>query len=59
MWFGIEQINHKEERYNLKQIPSCPIIHISHDREPLTTVSPLHKNYNYGYNYGQGKVLSN
>lgn len=55
MWFGVEYINHVEERFNLKQSPSCPIIHISHDREPLTTISPLHRNYNYGYNYGEGK----
>lgn len=56
MWFGVELINHKEERYNLKQVPSCPIIHISHDKEPLTTANPLHRNYNYGYNYGQGNI---
>lgn len=53
MWFGIEIINHQDEVFHTKTEFSCPIIHISEDREATSTFNPLYRDYNYGYNYGR------
>ncbi|XP_056638254.1 uncharacterized protein LOC130446193 [Diorhabda sublineata] len=53
MWFGIEKINHLDEVFHTKTEFSCPIIHISEDRDATSTFNPLYSNYNYGYNYGR------
>lgn len=59
MWFGIEVINHLEEMHYIRREPSCPIIHISETKPEPTTFRPLHRNYNFDYNYGEGKNISN
>ncbi|KAL3282247.1 hypothetical protein HHI36_005440 [Cryptolaemus montrouzieri] len=49
IWYGIEIIDHDSERHYVRQVTSCPIIHISEDR----SYSSLYKDYNnYNYNYG-------
>ncbi|KAK9888527.1 hypothetical protein WA026_000777 [Henosepilachna vigintioctopunctata] len=49
IWYAIEIINHDSDRHYVRQVPSCPIIHISEDR----SYSSLYKDYNnYNYNYG-------
>jgi len=58
MWYGVEVISHKqnEERYGVRHVDSCPIIHISEDNSP--TVPPFYRGntntYPYGTNYGSG-----
>ncbi|KAJ3647189.1 hypothetical protein Zmor_024721 [Zophobas morio] len=57
MWYGIEIINHNSEQHYVRMGNSCPILHISEDKDyPITTYNPLYKNYNYGYNYGERRV---
>lgn len=50
IWNGIEIIDHDSERHFVRQVQSCPIIHISEDR----SFSSLYKDYtDYNYNYGR------
>ncbi|CAG9826346.1 unnamed protein product [Diabrotica balteata] len=53
MWFGVEIINHQDEMFQTRTEFSCPVIHISEDREATSTFNPLYDGYNYGYNYGK------
>ncbi|KAJ8940163.1 hypothetical protein NQ318_019372 [Aromia moschata] len=54
IWYGVEKIDHMEERHYRAQSSSCPIIHISEDRPP-PTVNPLYRHYNYTHVYGTGQ----
>ncbi|XP_045470333.1 uncharacterized protein LOC123677698 [Harmonia axyridis] len=50
IWYGIEIIDHESERHYVRQVQSCPIIHISEDR----SFNPLYQDYNnYNYNYAR------
>ncbi|KAJ8913561.1 hypothetical protein NQ315_017112 [Exocentrus adspersus] len=50
MWYGVEKIDHQDERHYSRSAPSCPIIHLSEDH-PATTTNPLYRNRQY-YGYG-------
>ncbi|KAJ8985509.1 hypothetical protein NQ317_015053 [Molorchus minor] len=56
MWYGAEIIDHQQERHFSTPSTSCPIIHISEYRAPITE-NPLYRNYNYSYGYGTGKIF--
>jgi hypothetical protein len=54
MWYGIEILTHDVEEHYVRIGTSCPILHLSEDKDyPITTYSPLYKNYDYRYNYGE------
>lgn len=53
MWYGIEVINHNEDRHYVRTESSCPIIHVSQEKSHRMPFRPLHLNYDYRYNYGE------
>lgn len=58
MWYGIEIISHRRDvPDNDNYTADCPVIYFFEDNA-MTTLSPLHANYNYGYNYGSGYDLN-
>ncbi|KAJ8978914.1 hypothetical protein NQ317_008893 [Molorchus minor] len=54
MWYGAGLIDHQQERHFSTPSTTCPIVHISEYRAPITE-NPLYRNYNYSYGYGTGR----
>ncbi|XP_060517357.1 uncharacterized protein LOC132696511 [Cylas formicarius] len=52
IWYVLEKIIHTEERHYVRNISTCPIVHISEDRSQFTTFNPLHKTYDTTYGSG-------
>ncbi|CAG9854957.1 unnamed protein product [Phyllotreta striolata] len=59
IWFGKEIIYHRDEQFYKRTEFSCPIIHISEDKERTTTYNPLYGNYDYKTNYGPAHGYDN
>lgn len=60
MWYGIEILNHNDEGHYVKIVQSCPILHLSPDKNfRTTTFNPLYNKVDYGHNYGEKRIPYN